>query len=179
VGNSYLIGVRAVDNYGAVSALATTTWNFPPGFEKYYVTPGLSYATQDFMVPTSTTLNSIEIFTTNLQTTARFTQAVHCSLSLTDLYGSTISGTISSDNAYYGGDCAGDVLFSFASSLPQLLPNDPYRWTFEADTQNPSTQAWVQFYGTAENSAGGFFSDPSVANARFVINGQSGPVFAN
>jgi hypothetical protein len=179
VGNSYLIGVRAADNFGDVSAVTTTTWNFPAGFEKYYISPLLSSASQEFTVPKTTALKSIEIFTTGLQTSARYLESVSCSLSLDDVYGTTISSTIPSDNGFNGGGCGGDLTFSFASSSPVLVSNDLYRWTFQAQTGNPSTQAWVEFYGTAENIAGGFFSDPSFPNARFVINGSSAIIFAN
>ena len=41
MGNPYLIGVRAMDNFGDVSAAATTTWNFPAGFVPYLLSPEL------------------------------------------------------------------------------------------------------------------------------------------
>ena len=56
VGNSYLIGIRALDNFGDVSSAATITWDFPPGFAPYLLSPGTSYAYQYFNVPVTSTL---------------------------------------------------------------------------------------------------------------------------
>jgi hypothetical protein len=178
-GNSYLLGVRAADNFGAVSATVTTTWNFPPGFVAYTLSKGVSYANQEFVLPTTTVLSSIEIFTANFGTSARNPDVAGCSLSLFYEYATSSYRTIPADNGYSGYGCAGDLTYSFASSSPVIQANNPYQWIFQAQTGNPSTQAGVQFYGTASNTAGGPFSDPSLGNARFIINGPSGPVFAN
>ncbi len=178
-GNSYLIGVRAVDNFGDISGVVTTTWHFPPGFVLYKLSPGLSYANQKFIVATDTVLNSIRIFTSNFQTGARNPDAASCLPSLFYSDGTSSYRTIGSDGGYVGYGCAGEVTFSFASSSPALIAGDQYQWIFQTDTHNPSTDASVQFYGTTIDTAGGTFSDSSLANARFVLNSSSGVIFAN
>ncbi|HUC31673.1 MAG TPA: M23 family metallopeptidase [Candidatus Paceibacterota bacterium] len=179
VGNSYLIGVRARDNYGAVSAAATATWNFPAGFTQYLLSPSLSYAYQYFTVPSTSTLQSIQLFTTNAQTSARNIEAVWCSVQVFDEYDLSSLGMTPGDNSFYGYDCAGTPTFTFASSPLVLYPSHRYHWVFTMETGNYLTGASVQFYGTAANTAGGLFGDPSLVNARFIVNGDSGVVFSN
>lgn len=179
VGNSYLIGVRALDNFGAVSAPATATWSFPAGFVPYLLSPSLSYAYQYFTVPATSTLSSIKIFTTNWQTSARYSYGPWCNLQLFDEYDLASQGMTQSDDTFYGYDCGSSPTFSFASTMPVLYPSHMYHWVFAADTGNPSTGASVQFYGTAVNTAGGAFSDPSLVNARFVVTGGTGVLFSN
>jgi hypothetical protein len=178
-GNSYLIGIRAADDYGDVSAAVTTTWNFPPGFMPYALSPSLGYAYQYFTVPSTSTLESIELFTTNVQTSARYLESVGCSLQLFDEYNMSSLGVTPSDNGFGGSGCAGALTFSFASSSIILHPDHRYHWVFTAQTGNPSTGAGVQFYGTAMNAAGGLFSDPSLVNAKFTVTGDSGVLFSN
>jgi hypothetical protein len=179
MGNSYLIGIRAEDNFGDVSAAATTTWNFPAGFTPYLLSPELGYASQYFTVPSTSTLQSIELFATNWQTGARNKEGPWCTLQLFDEYNLSSMGMTQSDNTFYGYNCAGTPTFSFASTAPVLYPNHRYHWVFAAQTGNPSTGASVQFYGTAANTAGGLFSDPSLVNARFTVTGDSGVLFSN
>ena len=107
VGNTYLIGVRARDSYGDVSAVATTTWNFPAGFVSYRLSPSLNYASQYFTVSTTSTLQSIEIFTTNMQTNARNPDSAGCSLAM--FYSDTPVSyrTVPADNGYGGYGCGG------------------------------------------------------------------------
>jgi hypothetical protein len=178
-GNTYLVGVRARDNYGAVSAIVTTTWSFPAGFAPYRLSPSLNYANQYFIVPVTSTLQSIEIFTTNMQTNAKNPEIVGCSMEM--FYSDTpISYRMyPSDNGYGGYGCGGHLTFSFASSRLLLTPGTEYQWIFQSETGNPSTGASVQFYGTATDTARGSFSDPSLVNAKFVINGDSGVLFSN
>jgi hypothetical protein len=179
IGNSYLIGVRAEDNYGDVSAVATTTWNFPAGFAQYLLSPELGYAYQYFTVPTTSTLQSIELFTTNWQTGTNNKSGPWCTLQLFDEYDLSSLGVIPADNGFSGYDCAGTPIFTFASSAFVLYPSHQYHWVFAAQTGNPSTGASVQFYGTATDTAGGQFGDPSLVNARFVVTGDSGVLFSN
>jgi hypothetical protein len=178
-GNTYLIGVRAVDDFGDASAVATATWDFPAGFTPYVLSPGLGYASQYFAVHSTSTLGSIQLFTTNVQTGARYTESVGCSLQLFDEYGSSPVVVTPSDNGFSGYGCAGALTFSFASSSPMLYPDHRYHWAFTAQTGNPSTGAWVQFYGTATDTAGGPFSDPSLVNAKFTVTGDAGTLFSN
>jgi hypothetical protein len=179
IGNSYLIGIRAEDNYGDTSVVATTTWNFPLGFSPYLLSPGLSYAYQYFNVSSTSTLQSIELFTTNLQTGARYPEYIWCSLSLYDSYNQASYGMTQSDNTISGYGCGRDPVFSFASSSLILSPSHHYQWIFTAETGNPSTSANVQFYGTTIDTAGGLFGNPSLVNARFIVNGDAGVLFAN
>jgi hypothetical protein len=179
IGNSYLIGVRAVDNFGDVSAAATTTWNFPQGFSPYILSPELSSAAQYFTVPSTSTLQSIKLFTANFQTGARNWSLPWCALQLFDEYDLSSVGMTQSDNTYNGYDCAGTPTFSFASTAPMLYPSHQYHWVFSAQTGNPLTGASVQFYGTAANTAGGLFSNSSLVNARFTVMGDSGILFSN
>jgi hypothetical protein len=88
-------------------------------------------------------------------------------------------GMTQADNGFNGYDCAGAPTFSFALTLPVLYPSHQYHWVFAAQTGNPSTGASVQFYGTAIDTAGGAFSDPSLANAKFTVTGDSGILFSN
>jgi|GEM_PF-1081045 hypothetical protein len=178
-GNSYLIGLRAADNYGDVSAAVTTTWNFPPGFTPYELSPSLGYAYQYFTVPSTSTLESIALFTTDVQTSARYLESVGCSLQLFDEYNLSSVGVTPSDNGFGGSGCGGTPTFSFASSSLMLYPDHRYHWVFTAQTGNPSTGASVQFYGTAVDTAGGAFSDPSLANAKFTVTGDTGVLFSN
>lgn len=179
--NTYLIGIRAKDNYGAVSVPATVTWNFPAGFLPYVLSPQLGTASQYFNVPATDTLSSIQLFTANFQTSARNPEYVSCSLSLYDYSadGQTLYGVTQSDNGVDGYSCTGAPIFSFASSSIVLSPSHRYEWVFQASMGNPSTGASVQFYGNANNTAHGLFSDPSLVNARFFVRGDSGIVFSN
>jgi len=178
-GNTYLIGVRAVDNYGDVSAAATATWNFPVGFTPYLLSRSIGYAAQHFTVPSTSTLQSITLFTTNVQTGARFIASVGCSLQVFDYYDLSSLGMTQSDNGFGGYGCGGTPTFTFASSSLMLYPDHQYEWVFNAGTGNPSTGAGVQFYGTATDTAGGQFSDPSLVNAKFTVTGDSGVLFSN
>jgi hypothetical protein len=179
IGNTYLIGVRALDNYGAISAAATTTWNFPAGFVPYRISPLLSNASQYFVVPSTSTLQSIQLFTTDFETGARYNINIMCYLALTDVtlpFGEPI---ISSDSGVTGADCGSNPTFTFLSSSTVLFPGHHYEWVFAANTGNPSTSAVVRFYGTATDTAGGAFSDPSLVNAKFTVNASSGVLFSN
>jgi hypothetical protein len=173
IGNSYLIGVRALDNFGDVSAPVTIIWNFPPGFSPYLLGPATSYAYQYFNVPTTSTLRSITLFTTNFQTGAKYPDGPYCTLELYDSYDLSSYGMTPSDNSYNGYGCIGNPTFSFASSSLVLYPGHHYQWIFKVDG------ASVQFYGTTIDTAGGLFSDPPLINARFVVNGDSGVLFEN
>jgi len=178
-GNSYLIGIRAKDNYGGVSAIATTTWNFPPGFVPYILSPGLSYAHQYFTVSATSTLRSIELFTANFGTGARSPEVVECGLQVFDEYALSSLGMTPSDNDFSGYSCAGTPIFTFASSPLVLHPDHQYHWVFNMSTGNPSTDASVQFYGTATDTVGGLFGDPSLVNARFTVTGDTGVLLSN
>jgi len=178
-GNSYLIGVRAKDNFGDISAAATTTWNFPAGFVPYLLSPELGSASQYFAVPSTSTLQSIQLFTTNWQTGARNKDGPWCTLQLFDEYDLSSVGMTQSDDTFYGYDCVRTPTFSFASTMPMLYPSHRYHWVFAAQTGNPSTGASAQFYGTATDTAGGAFSDPSLANAKFTVMGNAGILFSN
>jgi murein DD-endopeptidase MepM/ murein hydrolase activator NlpD len=178
-GSVYLVGVRAVDNYGDVSGVATATWNLPPGFAPYLLSPGLGYAYQYFTVPSTSTLRSIEIFTANFGTSAANPDTAGCGLQLFDENNSSSLGMTQSDNSFNGYACAGGLVFSFASSSPIVYPGHRYHWIYTVSTGNPTSAAGVQFYGTAIDTAGGSFSDPSLANAKFVLTGDAGVLFGN
>lgn len=184
-GSSYLIGVRALNDFGDVSAVATTTWSVPPGFTPYTLSTWADYATQDFILPADGTLSSIEIFTTNFSTGSRNPDTNSCVLFLSYSPPSPFippAPPIQSDNRYSGSACAGDLTFSFASSSPALSAGHDYQWIFQLYDGGPSARGGVQFYGTASNTAQGTFSDPAIVNAKFKIFGQSGasdPLFAN
>lgn len=179
VGNSYLVGVRARDNYGDVSDVATATWSFPPEFMPYRLSHETGYANQYFTVLSTSTLQSIELFTANFQTNAKNPDVAGCSLSLLYNDGIDTDNMWPSGNGYGGYNCAGHLTYSFASSSIALVPGKQYQWIFEAQTGNPSTGAGVQFYGTATDTAHGLFNDPSLVNAKFTVNGDSGVLFAN
>lgn len=179
IGNSYLVGIRAVDNYGDVSAIATATWNFPAGFTPYLLSHGLDHVSQYFTVPSTSTLRSMTLFTANMQTGARYPDSVWCSLQLFDEYASSSLGMTQADNGFSGYGCEGSLVFSFASSSTVLHPDHRYHWVFTATTGNPSSPSSVQFYGTATDTAGGPFSDPSLVNAKFMVTGDAGVLFSN
>jgi hypothetical protein len=179
IGNDYLIGIRAKDNYGDVSAVATATWDFPPGFTPYILSHVLSHATQYFTIPATSTLKSITLLTTNLQSSARYPEYTWCTLTLYDTYSLSPFGIAPADNAIGGYGCAGSPTFSFENSSIVLSPGHQYEWAFNGQTGNPSTGMGVQFYGTAKNTAGGSFNDPSLANARFTVTGDTGVLFEN
>lgn len=178
-GNTYLVGIRAADDYGDVSVPATATWNFPAGFAPYILSPGLGYAYQSFTVPSTSTLQSIQLFTTHLQSGAPYASSITCSLRLFDNYNASSLGVTPADNNFNGRSCEGTPTYLFTSSPLILHPDHQYQWVFTADTGNPSTGASVQFYGTATDSAGGLFGDPSLVNARFIVTGDTGIVFSN
>ncbi len=178
-GNTYLVGIRAADNYGDISPAATATWNFPAGFVPYLLGPEMGYASQYFTVPATSTLGSIELFTANIQTSARYMESVGCSLQLFDEQNLSSLGVTPADNGFGGYGCAGNLAFSFASSSLMLYPDHRYHWVFTATTGNPSTGASVQFYGTATDTAGGTFSNPALVNAKFAVRGDSGVLFSN
>ena len=178
-GNRYLIGIRARNNFGDVSAPATTTWDFPEGFSQYTLSPGLSDASQFFAVHETSTLRSIDIFVTDFGTSARNPVYVGCSLVFFEELPDGSLASTTPDNGFDGVHCDGDLAFRFASSSPVLYPGHHYHWTFSASTGNPSTGAGVKFYGTTVDTAGGPFSHPSLANARFVLTGDEGVIFSN
>jgi hypothetical protein len=179
MGNSYLIGVRALDDYGAISAAATTTWNFPSGFTQYLLSPQLGYAYQYFTVPSTSTLQSIQLFTTNFETGARYNTNIFCYLQVFDEYDQSSLGVTSADSGVTGVACGADPVFTFASSPLVLHPDHRYHWVFTASTGNPSTGASTQFYGTAAQTADSPFSDPSLGSARFTVTGDAGILFSN
>ena len=178
-GNRYLVGIRARDNFGDISAPATATWDFPEGFAPYRLSPGLGAASQFFVVHETSTLQSIDIFVTDFGTSANNPVSVGCSLLLFEELPDGSLASTTPDNGFNGVQCDGDLAFRFASSSPVLHPGHHYHWTFSASTGNPSTGAGVRFYGTAVDTAGGPFSDPSLANARFVLTGDAGAIFSN
>ena len=178
-GNRYLIGVRARDNFGDISAPATATWDFPEGFTPYRLSPGLGVASQFFVVHETSTLRSIDIFVTDFGTSAKNPLYVDCSLLLFEELPDGSLASTTPDNSFNGVQCGGDLAFRFASPPPILYPGHHYHWTFAASTGNPSTGAGVRFYGTGIDTAGGPFSDPSLANARFVLTGDGGVIFSN
>jgi len=178
-GNSYLIGVRALDNYGAVSAAATTTWNFPAGFTPYLLSPLLTDAHQYFSVPSTSTLQSIQLFTTNFVTGARYNTNIMCYLEVFDEDGLSSLGMTPADSGVTGVACGNSPVFTFAASPLVLYPSHRYHWVFSASTGNPSTGASTQFYGTAAQTAGSPFSDPSLGSAKFTVTGDSGTLFSN
>jgi len=175
MGNTYLIGVRALDGYGAISAVATATWNFPAGFSPYLLSPELSYAYQYFTVSVTSTLKTIGLFTANVRAASQHPDWSSCSLSLFDEYSLSSLGMIADDSDLGGYSCAGDPIFSFASSSFVLYPGHTYHWVFSGDGGALS----VQFYGAAADTAGGTFSDPSLANAKFTVTGDTGVLFSN
>jgi hypothetical protein len=179
IGNSYLIGIRALDNYGAVSAVATTTWDFPVGFTPYLLSPQLSDAHQYFTVPSTSTLQSIQLFTTNFETGARYSTNIFCYLQVFDEYDLSSMGMAPADSGATGVACGNNPVFTFASSPLVLYPDHRYHWVFNASTGNPITGASVQFYGTAAQTADSPFSDPSLGSARFTVMGTSGVLFSN
>ena len=179
IGNSYLIGVRALDNYGAISATATTTWNFPVGFTPYLLSPPLSDAHQYFTVPSTSTLQSIQLFTTNFGTGARYNTNIFCYLQVFDEYDLSSVGATSADSGVTGVACGNNPVFTFFSSPFVLYPDHTYHWVFNASTGNPSTGASVQFYGTATQTADSPFSNPSLGSARFTVTGDTGVLFSN
>jgi hypothetical protein len=179
VGNSYLVGIRAVDNYGDVSAPATATWNFPAGFAPYLLSPKMNDASQYFTVPSTSTLQSIQLFTTDFETNTWYPTDDFCSLQLFDEYNLSSYGMTQSDNGFNGGACADAPVFSFASSSPALYPDHRYHWVFGIQTASPLVGATVRFYGTATDTAGGPFNDPSLANAKFTVIGDTGVLFSN
>jgi hypothetical protein len=178
-GNSYLIGIRAEDNFGDVSAAMIAPWNFPAGFTPYTLSPELSSASQYFTVLSTSTLQAIGLFTTNWQTGARNKEYPWCTLQLFDEYDLSSMGMTQADNGFNGYDCAGTPTFSFASTAPVLYPSHQYHWVFAAQTGNSLAGASVQFYGTATDTAGGAFSDPSLVNAKFTVTGDAGILFSN
>ncbi len=178
-GNRYLIGIRARNNFGDVSAPATTTWDFPEGFSQYTLSPGLSAASQFFVVQGTSTLRSIDVFVADFATSAKNPLYVGCSLILFEELPDGSLASTTPDNGFDGVHCDGDLAFRFASSSPVLYPGHHYHWTFSASTGNPSTGAGVKFYGTTVDTAGGPFSHPSLANARFVLTGDEGVIFSN
>jgi hypothetical protein len=179
MGNSYLIGVRALDNYGAISAAATTTWNFPSGFTPYLLSPQLSDAHQYFTVPSTSMLQSIQLFTTNFETGARYKDNIFCYLKVFDEYDLSSVGAVPADSGVTGVACGSNPVFTFFSSPLILYPDHSYHWVFSASTGNPITGASVQFYGTAAQTADSPFSDPSLGSARFAVTGDSGVLFSN
>jgi len=179
VGNSYLIGLRAKDTDGNISDIATTTWNFPPGFAPYKLSAQLGSASQYFVVPATSTLVSIRIFTSNFQTSARYITNIFCYLQLSDERGLPPENVTQADGGVSGIDCGNSPTFFFSSSPIVLYPDHRYQWTLTATTGNPSTGAAVYFYGTMVNTAEGPFSDPSLVNAKFTVTGDSGVLFSN
>ncbi len=189
-GNSYVVGVRAIDDFGNISAPIVETWNFPPGFVPYILGNSVSSASQDFVLPASTTpaggvvLHSIGVFTTDLSSGSRYPEYNWCTLDLYDLESTSTDGSplyLASNDGLIQGytGCQGNPVFTFDSSAVQLLPSHHYRWVFNMNTGNVSTQAAVRFWGTAADTAHGAFSDPTLANAKFTVNTAAGALFGN
>jgi hypothetical protein len=188
VGNNYLVGVRARDNFGAVSDVATATWNFPVGFVPYVVSSPVGSMSQDFVLASAGTLRSTDVFIEGFSTTSVNPASNSCTLDLYDAESVPAVLIATSDTAYAGNHCTGQLTFDFTSTAPVLADGHRYRWIFSAVTGNISTHAAVTFYGTSVDTAGGFCTDGSpggmcssgaIANAKFALTGTAGTLFEN
>ena len=187
-GNTYLVGVRAKDNFGAVSAETTGTWNFPEGFVPYVVSSWVGGMSQDFVLGAGGTLSSISVFPNNFTTTSRDPAANSCNLNLYDRESGSAVLITASDNGFDGFHCTGERVFSFAGTAPLIEAGHHYRWAFYPSTGNISTHAEITFYGTSLDTAGGACMDGTpggmcgsgtIANAKFILTGTAGTVFGN
>ncbi len=184
-GNNYLVGVRAKDNFGAVSETATATWSFPAGFTPYLVGGPTGNLSQDFVLAASGTLQSADVFIRDFSTTSGNPLANSCTFELYDAESDPAVLIAGSDTGYNGGSCLGQLAFDFTSTTPLIEAGHHYRWVFRAETGNISTHASVMFYGTSANTAGGTCADSSgacgstIANAKFTLTGTAGTLFEN
>ncbi|MDE2019241.1 MAG: M23 family metallopeptidase [Patescibacteria group bacterium] len=184
-GNSYLFGVRAVDDFGHTSTPLLSAWNFPSDFTFYTLGNWLSSASQDFVLQKRGLLHSIQVFTGDFGSGSRYPEYNWCTMDIYDLEATSTDNLplhlAANDglNRAYGGCLGQPVTFVFDSANLELQPGHHYRWVLNANTGNLSTQASVRFYGTAIDTAGGRFSDPALANAEFIVNASSEILFAN
>lgn len=138
--NSYIFGVFAKDDFGNTSGITTTTWSFPESFTPPVLSSHLNSASQDFVLDTGGKAKSIKVFTKDFTTTSKNANSNVCFLKLLEVTATTTvelatsdapndGGGQSSDYAYRGYGCAGNLEFTF-SSLPELVASTTYRWTF-------------------------------------------------
>ena len=176
-GNDYLIGLRAIDDFGNVSDTATSTWSFPSDFIQYSVSSQLDNASQDFVPQKSGNLSSIQVSIADFQTNSRNRNSNICYLGLYELVDGSAPKLIANNDltnpadgesevyAYRGSGCADSLTFSYDNALnPLLEAGKTYRWTFSIKSSGK-----VRFFGTDTNSAGGLFSDSSLINAKFMV----------
>lgn len=173
---SYTIGVRAKDDFGNTSAPTIINWNFPDGFSPSILSNPFSTASQEFVLSRGGRVTSVKVYTDQfIQGPNRYEEYNVCWLDLYEV-GDDGSTTLLAQNdtpAYSGHECAGNLEFTFAS-MPEIAPQKKYRWVFHIDLAGS-----VKFWGKLIDTAGGLFSDPSIVNAKFAIESDSGTLFSN
>ncbi|TSC60605.1 MAG: hypothetical protein LiPW15_483 [Parcubacteria group bacterium LiPW_15] len=178
-GNTYMVGARAIDDFGNASEANTIFWNFPDGYKPAVMSGSLTAASQDFIAQTDANVSEINIYTTAFSKRRDWPPPPinPCGISFFEVNTSSTISLLGSSNTYEDEACAGAPLkFTFSSPIP-LLAGHTYRWQFNlSGGSNYFGYPTVKFYGRTENNLGGPFSDPSLASAKFSLKDTSGGI---
>ncbi|MEK7608259.1 MAG: lamin tail domain-containing protein [Patescibacteria group bacterium] len=171
----HFLGVRAKDVAGSVSLPAIVEVTVPEPFHEYTKTPFLENGSQDFSIREGGGLSEIQIFNAGSDLRVPNPSGVECRLEIYEISDAGQTLVASADDSRRGSDCGAYPIFTF-SSHPNLETGKAYRWMFSL---NAGEYAKVKFYGKAVDTAGGVFSNGSIANSSFIIRGVSGLLLNN
>lgn len=178
-GDTYMVGARAVDDFGNASEPKTIFWSFPDGYKPVVISAPLTAASQDFVTQIDADISEINVYTASFSKRRDWPPPPinACGISFFEVDASSTISLLGASNTHNDEACAGAPLkFTFASPIP-LTAGHVYRWQFNlSEGSNYFGYPTVKFYGRAENNLGGAFSDPSIASAKFNLKDTSGNI---
>ncbi len=174
--NSYLLGVRAKDDFGNYSDIASKTFTFPVGYEKPLLSGRIdSGASQPFTVPVDGILGEISVYTADFATASRDVSSNPCTLTLYEMISGAGVQVAVPDNSFNGASCTGEKTFTFNSSSTQLYASSTYAWSFNYSGYPPDPPK-LRFYGRSTVLPAGPFSNGSLGSAKFRVKDSAGNV---
>jgi len=194
---SYAIGVRGKDDFDNYSEPTVVNWDFPDGFNPLVLSEAVISATQNFALDFGGNVAAVTVFTKDFVTNSKNPDATVCSVKLLEVTATTTIELATNDTtnagdgssgpyAYRGYGCNGELKFTFADP-PQIEAGKLYAWRFSFNLVGLD-MASIKFWGRLEDAACGEaceaagitpFSDPSIVNAKFAAEGESGTLFSN
>lgn len=192
-GQNYVVGVRAVDDFGTRSPEITKSWDFPADYKPILLGQVAAGGYQDFVVPRDGALTELNIYTTDFYISGVVFPGppVVCNISVYEMINGAPNLLATGDThpadgvsgayAYRENGCAGNLAFTF-SGKPQLLIGHSYRWEYAFSSSHTDYHygtPTVKFYGRDTKTVGGAFSDTSIANAMFILKAEDGILIQN
>ncbi|MDO8515951.1 MAG: hypothetical protein Q7S28_01740, partial [bacterium] len=176
--NSYTFSVRAKDPDGNTSEPTILNWNFPDGFAPYLISGRLNSASQDFIARASGEAGTIKVFSDNYASWD--SGGYYCGVLLYEIAEDGSQTLLEQVGGEPNGELGGALgnqcnmpTFDFATH-PALIEGGHYRWTFKFE----NVRNTIQFYGRDTDTAGGPFSDTTIANALFTLKTTDGAILA-